>query len=88
MVNKLSVNGIGIASAIITAIVYIICFAIVFIFGSASLTFFNLFVHGIYLSSLATNPNITTGILGFIISVIAAYVGGWIFAIVYNKFAR
>lgn len=86
--NKLSEKGIALASAVLTAISYIICFAIVFIFGNASIEFFNLFFHGIDLSSLATNPNITTGFIGLIISVIAAYIWGWIFAITYNKFTK
>ena len=88
MANKLSTNGIAAASAVLTAITYIICFAIVLIFGEASLKFFNLFFQGIDLTSLATNPNITTGVIGLVIAVIVAYVFGWIFAFVYNKFAK
>ncbi len=86
--NKLSEKGIATASAVLTGITYIICFAIVFVFGEASIKFFNLFFHGIDLSSLATNPNIATGFIGLIISAVSAYIGGWIFALVYNKFAR
>lgn len=88
MANKISVNGIAIASAVLTAISYIACFLIVFVFGDASIKFFNLFFHGIDLTSLATNSDITTGIIGLIISVIIAYIFGWIFAFVYNKFAK
>ena len=88
MANKLNTQGIAAAFAILTAISYIICFAIVFIFGEASLKFFNLFFHGIDLASLATNPNITTAFIGLIISVIVAYIYGYIFAFVYNKFAK
>jgi len=85
MVNKLSEKGIAFASAVLTAISYIICFAIVLVFKESSLKFFNLFFHGIDLTSLATTPSITNGIIGLIMSVIVAYVSGWIFAIVYNK---
>jgi len=88
MANKLSERGIALASAVLTAISYIICFAIVLIFKESSLKFFNLFFHGIDLTSLATIPNITNGIIGLIISVIVAYVYGWIFAAVYNKSAK
>ncbi len=87
MKSKLSIRGIAIGSAIITAIFYIVCFLIVLIFGDASLKFFQLFVHGIDLTSLATTPDILGGILGLIISIIVAYMSGWIFAIVYNKYA-
>ncbi len=87
MANKLDVKAIGLASAIVTGIVYVICFLIVLIFGAASLKFFNLFLHGIDISSLVTNPSIGTGILGLIVSVIVAYVFGAIFALLYNKYA-
>jgi len=85
---KLDVKAIGIASAIITGIVYVVCFLIVLILGAASLKFFSLFVHGIDLTSLATSPSLGTGILGLIISVVVAYIFGYIFALIYNKYAR
>ena len=88
MANKLSEKGIALASAALTAISYIICFAIVLIFKESSLEFFNLFFHGIDLTSLATTPNLVNGIVGLIISTIVAYAYGWIFAITYNKFVR
>lgn len=88
MANKLSEKGIALASAILTTISYIICFAIVLIFKESSLKFFNLFFHGIDLTSLATNPSVVNGVIGLIISIIAAYIGGWIFAFAYNKFAK
>jgi len=88
MANKLSEKGIALASAVLTAISYIICFAIVVIFKESSLKFFNLFFHGIDLTSLATIPNITNGVIGLMVSVAAAYISGWIFALVYNKAAK
>lgn len=88
MANKLSEKGIATAAATLTAISYIICFAIVLIFKESSMKFFNLFFHGIDLTSLATTTNIINGIIGLILSVIVAYAYGWIFASVYNKFAK
>ncbi len=85
---KLDVKGIGLASGIVTAIVYVVCFLIVLILGSASLKFFNLFIHGIDLTSLATTPSLGTGILGLIVSVVVAYIFGAIFALTYNKYAK
>ena len=85
---KLDVKAIGLTSAIITAIIYIACFLIVLIFGASSLKFFSLFIHGIDLTSLATNPNLGTGVLGLIISVIVAYILGALFALTYNKYSK
>ena len=85
---KLDVKGVGIASAIVTGILYIACFLIVLIFGAVSLQFFQLFVHGIDLTSLATNPSLGTVILGLIVSVIVAYIFGALFALTYNKYAK
>lgn len=86
--NKLSEKGIAIASAVLTGIWYILCFVIVIAFGNSSLKFFNLFFHGIDLTSLTTTVNITNGLIGLVISVIFAYVCGYVFALVYNKFAK
>jgi hypothetical protein len=88
MANNLSAKGIGIASAAITGIIYILCFIIVFIAGDSSLKFFNLFVHGIDLTGLTTTPSIGTGIIGLIVSIIIAYVAGWLFAKIYNKYSE
>ncbi len=86
--NKLSKRGIAIASAALTGIWYIICFAIVAIFGNTSVKFFNLFFHGIDITSLATTVNIINGIIGLVVSVIFAYLCGYVFAFIYNRFAK
>ncbi len=85
---KLDVKAIGMAFAIVTAIVFVACFLIILVFGAASLQFFSLFVHGIDLTSLATNPSIGTGILGLIIAVVVAYILGALFALIYNKYSK
>ncbi len=86
--NKLSEKGIATATAILTGIWYILCFLIVIIFGNSSLKFFNLFFHGIELTSLATTINIINALIGLVVSVILAYVCGYVFAFIYNKYAR
>ena len=79
---KLDIKGIGLASAIVTGILYIACFLIVLVFGASSLQFFQLFFHGIDIASLATSPNLGTGILGLVVSVVSAYIFGAIFALI------
>ena len=88
MVNKLSEKGIAMAFASSVAIAYIICFLIVILAGNSALGFFNLFMHGIDISSLSTTPNILNGIIGIVIAFIASYLIGWIFAWIYNKSAK
>lgn len=88
MVNKLSEKGIAIASAVLTGIWYILCFVIVIVLKENSYKLFNLFFHGIDLSKIATNTNIINGIIGFIIIVVFAYVCGYVFASIYNKYAK
>ncbi len=86
--NKLSEKGIAIACAALTGIWYILCFAIVVIFGKSSLNFFNLFFHGIDLTSLATTTNMINGMIGLVVSIVFAYICGYAFAFVYNKYAK
>lgn len=88
MANKLDAKAVGCAFSAVTAIAYILCFLIVLIAGDASLQFFQLFFHGVDITSLGTTPNIGSAFLGLIVSVIAAYLGGLVFALIYNKRAK
>lgn len=83
----LNPKAIGIAAAVITFILSILCLVIVLVFKDSS-TFFNLFFHGIDLSQIKTVPDIARGILGSVILTIIAFVIGWFFAIIYNKFIK
>lgn len=88
MANKLSEKGIASAAAVITFILSILCLIVVFAFKDSAFSLFNLFFHGIDLSKIKAVPDLIRGILGSIILAIIAYVSGWIFAVVYNKFAK
>ncbi|MBS3078731.1 hypothetical protein J4218_01285 [Candidatus Pacearchaeota archaeon] len=88
MVQKLSPKGIGIALAAITFIISILCLLAVLLFGDASMKLFNLFFHGIDITSIKTTANLVQGLIGTVIITIIGYFVGWIFAIVYNKYSN
>ena len=85
MAQKLNPKGIGIALAAVTFILSILCLLAVLLLGDSSMNFFNLFFHGIDLSSIKTTPNIAQGLIGTIVLTIAGFIVGWIFALIYNK---
>ena len=86
--NKLRPKAIALAFAILSAIFYITCFVIILFGGDSAIRFFNLFFHGIDLTSIQSSPSIANGIIGLIISLIISYIAGYAFAIIYNKFAK
>ncbi|MDP2925115.1 MAG: DUF5676 family membrane protein [Nanoarchaeota archaeon] len=86
--QMLNPKAIGIATAVITFILSILCLVIVFIFKESAYSFFDLFFHGIDLSKIETTPNIIRGILGSVFLAIIAFVCGWFFAIIYNKYSN
>lgn len=86
---KLNTNGIGWALAVATGIVYVVCRLIVALFPEGSKKFFLLFIHGIDLTQLPAATQTFGGfVLGLVVSVISAYIVGWIFAWTYNKFDK
>ncbi len=87
MANKLDARGVAIAFTVVTAIIYIACFLIVLIAGDSSLKFFQLFFHGVDITSLSTTPDVPAGLFGLVISAIVAYASGYVFALVYNKYS-
>ncbi len=87
-INKLNPKAIAMAFAILVVIFYIACFVIILFGGDSAIRFFNLFFHGIDLTSIKSNPSIANGIIGLIISAIISYIAAYVFAVIYNKFAK
>ncbi|HIH18116.1 MAG TPA: hypothetical protein HA282_03095 [Nanoarchaeota archaeon] len=86
---KLNNNGIGLALAIATGILYAVCRLIVALFPDGSQRFFLLFIHSVDLTQLPVATQTFSGfVLGLVVSVVSAYILGWIFAWVYNKFDK
>ncbi|MEK6852533.1 MAG: DUF5676 family membrane protein [Nanoarchaeota archaeon] len=86
---RFNINGIGLASGITFSIIYVVCAVISAAFPNGALKFFNLFAHSVDLTKL-TGKSFTFGsfIAGLILTFIAAYLAGVIFAYVYNLFDK
>jgi len=88
MAQKISPKGTGIALALITFILSIVCLLIVLLLGDLSVKLFNQFFHGIDLSSLKTTPNILQGLIGSVILAVGGFISGWLFAVIYNRYSN
>src|SRR3989344_7889927 len=77
----------GFAFGLTVGIVYIVCGIFVKLLPNVALTFFNDWFHGIDLTPLFTQRSLTLLVFlrGFVEVVIAAYIFGFIFALIYNK---
>ena len=86
MAEKLKPKTAGYALASVAGIVSFICLLLVIIARDFALNLFGAIFHGIDLSQIAAD-NITLGsaILGFVEVVIAGFILGWLFAVIYNK---
>lgn len=77
------------ALAVTTAIIYVLCRVLVGLFPDLFFTIAQSWFHGIELSRL-DSWNLTTSsfILGIVSSIVTSWVVGYIFANVYNYFAK
>lgn len=83
---KLNEQALANASAVLVAIVYVVCALFVAVLPDFSRAVAGSWFHGIDLDSIWTGTPRGNFVLGFISSVILAWVSGWLFARVYNKF--
>lgn len=91
MVNKLDVKAIANALAVITVILYVICFALLKFAPQQGVTFFNFFIHGLDITpnlKPAAEITFSYAIISTIIGVIAVWLTGALFAWIYNKLAK
>ncbi len=86
---KKDVSATANAFAVTTAIVYVVCRILIGLFPDASFAVAQSWFHGIALSKLGS-WNLTTGafFLGLISSTIIAWLVGYLFAKLYNAFAK
>lgn len=86
---KLDVKGVTYASAIVTAIIYVVCAVAFWLAPRGATNFFNYLFHGIDLASVGTKAlTLGSAAIGFVIAVVGAAVIAAIFAAVYNRFAE
>lgn len=81
------VHPTGLAFGLTAGLVYVLCAALVALWPAQTVNFFSNWFHGIDLTKIYVVPQITFGnfITGFIGAVIAAYLVGAFYAVVYNK---
>lgn len=77
------------ASAVTTAVIYVVCTATVVFLPDLSMTIAQSWFHGIDLSKISSF-NITVGsfILGIITATVGAWLIGFVFAKIYNQFVQ
>lgn len=85
MKNELDARRVAYASALIAGIFSIVCLGIIAIFGNSGTMFMGYIFHGLDISKIAvTNISWGGSIIGVIEVILIAFIGGWLFAKVYN----
>ena len=84
---KLYEHPAGLAAALLSGIVYIVCFLAVSLWPSISLWFFANWFHGIDMMKIAVMPKFNFGsfIIGLISIMAFFYLIGFTFVFIYNK---
>ncbi len=85
---KLNQKAIGSALAIVTALVSVVCVVFIKILPAQTMNFFGWLIHMNRLADLVGPREVTLGgsIAGIVTFSVAAYLLGWLFAALYNKF--
>ncbi|MEK6915483.1 MAG: DUF5676 family membrane protein [Nanoarchaeota archaeon] len=87
MTDKLSPKRTANALAVTAGIVSLVCYILILITPSGTVSLFGAIFHGIDLSQIAVEPaSVGSGILGVIEVIILGWIIGWLFAKIYNKF--
>lgn len=87
--TNLNKNVVGKTVASFAAIWYVFCWLVIRVFGESGIRFFNYFMHGIDLMKISkTTFNLSGDIAGLVIVLVLGYVAGWLFAKLYNYFAK
>ncbi len=89
MATKLNVKSLGIASASVWGIAYIVCVLALLLAPNLTIQVFDYLTHGIDIASIAkTSVTLGSALIGLILSLIFGYVLGALFARIYNKLAK
>lgn len=83
---KLNEQALANASAVLVAVVYVVCALFVAVLPDISRAVAGSWFHGIDLDSIWTGAPRGNFVLGFVSSVTLSWVAGWGFARVYNRF--
>lgn len=84
---KLNEQALANASAVLVAVVYVVCALFVAVLPDLSLAVAGSWFHGIDLESIWTGTPRGNFVLGLVSAVVLSWLGAWAFARVYNRFA-
>lgn len=84
MANKLNPKVVSSSLAAVFGILSLACALLLAVAPTASLNFFGSIFHGIDISKIAVPVTLSGVLTGLIAIIIVAFVGGWLFAIIYN----
>ncbi len=87
---KLNTKAIALSLALVSTIISFICVIFIAIAPVATMNFFGWLVHIDNLADILGPRSVTVGnaIAGIVAMFISAYIVGWLFAAIYNKFTK
>ena len=88
MVEKLNAKVVSLSLATVSAILSLLCAFLIALAPEATVKFFGSIFHGMDVTRIATPITLSGVITGLIAVVIVALIIGWLFAVIYNYFAK
>lgn len=87
---KLNQKALALASGLVSAVVSILCVILIAIVPVQTMNVFGWLAH---INNLATlvgprDVSLSGATIGIIVSFLVAYITGWLFAVLYNRFAK
>ena len=88
MGEKLSAKRVSLSLAITSGVFSTACALLIAIAPQFMIKFFGAIFHGIDISQIERTMTLSGAITGIIAAIIVALITGWLFAVIYNKFAK
>ncbi len=86
---KLQANAFALATGLVAVLYYILCMLLMWIGGKeVTVAFFNSLLHGLDVASIVRmNVPLPETLLGLVLTFVLGWLGGWLIATSYNRFA-
>ena len=88
MGEKLSAKRVSLSLAITSGVFSTACALLIAIAPQFMIKFLGAIFHGIDISQIERTMTLSGAITGIIAAIIVALITGWLFAVIYNKFAK
>lgn len=86
--GTLNPKTVALSLASVSAVISLICAALLAVSPKESMKFFGSIFHGIDITKIAVSVTIEDVATGLVAIIIVALVTGWLFAVLYNYFAK